>query len=293
MNNPVIVGLGELLWDVYDDAALLGGAPANFAAHASALGMRGVIKSAVGDDDLGHQALEWLQAHGLTADYMDIDPKHPTGTVRVQLDSQGHPTYVFASDVAWDHLGCDELDRQLASACDAVCFGTLAQRSPDSRAAIRSFLDSVPEASVRVLDVNLRQNFFSDTILHDSMERATFVKMNDEEWPVVCRALGISEAPLSSGVESLAKRFELDGIAVTRGRRGSLLWWRGEWDEQVPEPIDPVDTVGAGDAFTAALIAGILRNESVSQLHHRASRIAAYVCTQRGATPKLPAEFLY
>lgn len=283
-----VVGLGEILWDLFEDASVFGGAPANFACHAAGLGMHAVIKSAVGQDDLGTQALRWLEQRGMPTDYVAVDPDHATGTVQVRLNTTGTATYEFASDVAWDHLKCTAADRQLAQHAHAICFGTLAQRSPPSRHAIYQFVDSARRDTWRMLDVNLRGNFYDDDVIRESIQRANALKLNNDEWPIVTAALGESLPMDRRGVERFAEVHSLRCIALTRGDEGSWVWLDGRWDEQVPEPVRAVDTVGAGDAFTAALIAGLLHSQPLSKLHARASRIAAYVCTQRGATPTLP-----
>ncbi|MFN9913502.1 MAG: carbohydrate kinase family protein [Pirellulaceae bacterium] len=287
-NQSAVVGLGEILWDIFDDAAVFGGAPANFACHAAGFGLTAVIKSAVGNDPLGDQALAWLAARPLRCDFVAVDAQHPTGTVHVRLDSAGHPDYQFAPDVAWDHLQCTALDRELAQQAQAICFGTLAQRSLPSRHAIQQFVDSAHRDSWRILDVNLRANFYDDDVIRESIQRANALKLNNDEWPVVTAALGETLSMDRQGMQQLADRYELRCIALTRGHLGSLLWLDGQFDQQVPEAVQAVDTVGAGDAFTAALIAGLLKGQSLSKLHQRASRIAAYVCTQRGATPTIP-----
>jgi fructokinase len=250
--------------------------------------MRAIIKSAIGQDDLGSKAVQWLRHRSMPTDYVAVDPEHATGTVQVRLNSSGTATYAFAPDVAWDHLACDSHDLHLAQDCRAVCFGTLAQRSPISRSAIYQFLDAVRPDAWRILDVNLRQNFFSPLVIRESVQRSNAIKLNDEEWPVVSAALDAPMELSRHSVEALAARHRLRCVALTHGARGSWIWLDGQWNEQSPEPIHAVDTVGAGDAFTAALISGLLRGEALPTLHERASRIAAYVCTQRGATPMLP-----
>lgn len=287
-SQRIVVGLGEILWDIFEDASIFGGAPANFACHAAALGMRAFIKSAVGDDALGRAALDWLGHREMPIDYVAVDSAHGTGTVQVRLDSAGAATYAFAADVAWDHLACTSRDLLLAKTSHAICFGTLAQRSPRSRAAIQQFLDGSDPAAWRMLDVNLRQNFYSASVIRESIERSNALKLNDEEWPVVSLALDAPSELSRRSIEAMATRHSLRCVALTRGGRGSWVWLDGEWNEQCPEPIHAVDTVGAGDAFTAALIAGLLAGDGLEPLHARASRIAAYVCTQRGATPTLP-----
>jgi fructokinase len=293
-----VVGLGEVLWDVYDDKRFFGGAPANFACHAQSLGAGSTIVSAVGCDELGREAIAWMQSRALSIDYVTEDPVHPTGSVRVRLDAAGRPEYRFAADVAWDHLHCSERWLRLAEKTDAVCFGTLAQRCSASQRAIGQFLDAVPKHCLRVFDVNLRQNFYSDDVIRTSLARCDVLKLNEDEWTVVARA-GLEgwlepvasdsdEAAMQSAMEQLVETYGLRCVALTLGARGSMVWAEGVWDRQVPQAIEVVDTVGAGDAFSAALILGWLNGMPLARMHARASRVAAYVCTQRGAVPALP-----
>lgn len=283
-----LVGLGEILWDVYDDKALFGGAPANFACHAASLGAESRIVSAVGSDPLGIQALQWMRDHDLSIAMVDVDDAHPTGTVRVSLDATGKPGYVFAADVAWDHLVCNRRWLDLAAKCDAVCFGSLAQRNSKSREAITQFVSATSEDCLRVFDVNLRQDFFNAEIIARSLELSQVAKLNDEELPRICDLLGIEFSDQVETMMRLANRYSLRCIALTRGAHGSVVWLDGELDVQEPISVQAIDTVGAGDAFSAALIMGILDRVSLSESHRRAARVAAYVCTQRGAVPSLP-----
>ena len=289
----IVVGLGEILWDIFEDAAIFGGAPANFACHAAGLGLHATIKSAVGRDSLGEQALAWLAERPLPVDFIAVDSEHPTGTVHVRLNSAGHPTYEFASDVAWDCLQCTPADCELAQRAHAICFGTLAQRSTISRRAVQQFVDFAQSDAWRILDVNLRADFYDADVIRESIQRCNALKLNNDEWPIVTAAFGEALPMTRQGIERLAHQHHLRCVALTRGHEGSRIWLDGKWDEQTSERIPALDTVGAGDAFTAALIAGLLRGEPLSTLHSRASRIAAYVCTQRGATPKLPERFLH
>ncbi len=188
---PVVAGIGEMLWDVYPDGAHFGGAPANFACHAASLGAESWMVSAVGDDTLGQRALDSLGTLGVRCDLVERDPVHPTGRVLVTLDADGQPQYEIERDTAWDHLAwSDELAR-FATRCDAVCFGSLAQRSPASRATIRRFLEAVPRPALRVFDVNLRQRFYDRDVIDASLSLASAVKLNDEELPIVAELCGV------------------------------------------------------------------------------------------------------
>ncbi len=307
--RKLVVGLGEVLWDVYPDQALFGGAPANFAVHASYLGADARIVSAVGADTLGDDALRWLSDNQQSTETILIDSVHPTGNVQVRLDANGCPTYHFAPDVAWDYLAFPQHYFEIASRCDAVCFGSLAQRTVTSAMAIGQFLDATNPNALRVFDVNLRQNFYSRDVLHNSLQRANILKLNHDELPVVleslqlllpsrqvsvldrdakCADLQSMANEYQSACERLIETYELTTIALTLGAMGSMVYHRGEWDCQPSLPVHAVDTVGAGDAFSAALVMGLLHREPVAKIHGRASEIAAYVCTQRGAVPLPP-----
>jgi fructokinase len=287
--RPNIVGLGEVLWDVFPEAAHFGGAPANFACHAAGLGGDAWVVSAVGRDQLGDDALASLSnkhVHTLLLQRND----HPTGTVTVTLDAAKQASYVFAADPAWDHIAWNESLALLARKCKAVCFGTLAQRAPVSRRTVREFLENTSPECLRIFDVNLRQNFFSREIVESSLGFANVFKLNNEEVPVVAELLGLPTDE-KAFVLSVAQRFDLRTVALTRGSAGSLIWHKGVYDEKKAPKVAVVDTVGAGDSFTAALAIGLLRGEDLSRLHQRAVDVAAFVCTKGGATRELLPDF--
>lgn len=298
-----ILGLGEILWDVYEDKALLGGAPANFATHANSLRAYGMIASAVGADDLGRRALDALRDRELDTSLIAVDPRHPTGTVHVRLDGLGKPSYVFADEVAWDFLECSPDWLEAASNCDAVCFGTLAQRSAQSCRAILRFLQGTSGDCWRVFDVNLRQHFYHEDAIRQSLSICNMLKLNDEELPVIARLLEMEfndepcdvepcDQSLRLAIDAMVAEYPLRCVAITLGSRGSWVWLEGKWDYQPAIEVEAIDTVGAGDAFSAALVTGLLEGISLERLHLRAARIAAYVCTQRGAVPTLPAHLV-
>lgn len=284
-----LVGLGELLWDLLPTGRQLGGAPANFAFHAQALGEEGKVVSCVGTDDLGHEAIELLQQLELDSSYVAFDDVHPTGTVTVQLHTNGTPCYKIHEGVAWDYMSwCDEL-AELAPSCDAVCFGTLAQRNHATRQSIRRFLESTRPECLRVFDINLRQSYFDASCIHESLELANVLKVNDEELPVAARLLQVG-AGESEFLAEVANRYSLHLIAVTKGASGSRLFTSDYDGEQQPEPMEVVDTVGAGDSFAAAMTVGLLRGCDMDMIHRTANRLASYVCTQAGAMPVLGIE---
>ncbi len=287
-----IVGLGEILWDVFRDGARFGGAPANFACSASGLAAgsaRVSMAGAVGGDDLGRRALAEFTARGVDVAAVAV-LSEPTGRVDVTVDAAGHASYVFAPDCAWDNVPWSDSLERIAAATTAVCFGTLSSRGATSRATIRRFVAAVPFPALRILDINLRPPFWSSDIVRDSLPFANVVKCNDDELPVVAEILGLSGSP-EAILRQLVDRHDLRLAALTRGAKGSLLVTAGGSSSDLPgTPVDVVDTVGAGDAFTAAVTLGLLAGWPLSTLHAHAERVAAYVCTQRGGTPPIPAD---
>lgn len=289
---PTIVGLGELLWDILPAGPQLGGAPANFAYCSHLLGDNAVVASRVGSDDLGREARTQLVRNGLTDQFLQTDPVHPTGTVNVQLDSTGQPNFQIAKNSAWDFLAWTDLWKELAHSADAVCFGTLAQRCPQSRQTIRDFLDATRPQALRIFDVNLRQNFYSAEIIRESLQRANVVKLNHEEVARVADLLNISSPDPLVFSRALLKAFDLKLVCVTRGANGSLLRTRDQADEHPGFEVQIKDTVGAGDAFTAALVHELLQRNSLNKMSDLANRMGAWVASCSGAMPPAPAEGL-
>jgi fructokinase len=290
MAPRTIVGIGEVLWDMLPQGRQLGGAPANFAYHAAALGAEGCVVSRVGDDELGREILARLDALGVNREHVGIDPIHPTGRVDVRVDATGVPDYIIHEDAAWDYI-CAQSDlATLAARAAAVCYGTLALRAPVSRSTLLGFVESVPPACLRVCDVNLRQSYFRMAWVSALLVHSDLLKLNDAELPVVAEMFGIASADPRAAALELIDRFHLRLVALTRGPRGSLLVASdGRTSDHPGAPAGTVvDTVGAGDAFTAALVTGLLAGRDLDRINHDANRLAAYVCTQRGATPPIP-----
>jgi|SRR5579863_1125710 len=288
MNNRfTIVGLGELLWDLFPDGPRFGGAPANFACHAAALGADAYLISSVGADELGRQGQEALLAHGVHTDGVAVYDAAPTGTVNVTLDAAGKARFSFAADVAWDHLDWSDALGHLAGHCAAVCFGTLAQRNQASRQTIRRFVETTLPAALRIFDINLRPPFYDEDTIRESLALANVLKLNDEELPIVASLCEVSGTDAQI-LARLAEKFDLQAVALTRGPHGAFIWRRGEFSDAPGIPVVVQDTVGAGDAFTAALAIGLLRNDNLDVINLRACRVAAYVCSCSGATPPLP-----
>jgi len=289
--KPVVVGLGEILWDLLPSGRKLGGAPANFAFHASQLGAQGLVVSSVGTDALGRDIFGRLPALGLTTRFVTMLDAYPTGTVSVQLDAHGTASYVIHEGVAWDHIRFVRETEILASRADAVCVGSLAQRNADSRATIQRFLTATRTECLRIFDLNLRQHYFDREIIETTLHRCQVLKLNDEEWPVLASLLGI-EPTFPAGLRALLNEYGLSLIALTCGPRGSLLCSPAETDRLEAAPVHVADTVGAGDAFTGALAVGLLKGRPLPVIHRHAARVAAYLCTQPGATPPLPADLV-
>ncbi|OQY43949.1 MAG: carbohydrate kinase [Candidatus Parabeggiatoa sp. nov. 2] len=281
-----IIGLGEILWDMLPSGKQLGGAPANFAHHANALGNQGVVVSSVGEDKLGHEILVQLKNLCLTRRYVVINKTKPTGTVSVTLDDKGHPSYTIHQQVAWDFIAKMPSLKKLAKRTHAVCFGSLAQRSLLSRNTIQTFLKDTPSEALRIFDINLRQSFYSKEIIDSSLQLANVFKINDEELPIVANLLRFAVQSERATLKLLAIRYNLRLIALTKGDKGSLLYSEGQFSTHRGYPTQVVDTVGAGDSFTAALTVGMLKTHKLGRINDNANRLAAFVCSQTGATPK-------
>ena len=280
-----IVGLGEVLWDLLPTAAVCGGAPANCASQIAVLGGRAVMVTAVGTDDLGNLAVATLLRHGVDCQHAQRDAAHPTGTVTVSLSATGDASYTFAPDTAWDHIAWNEALANLAAATAAVCFGTLGQRSPTARTTIRRFVESTPTTALRVFDVTLRQSFYTPALIHESLAMSSVLKLNEDELPVVAAACGVDVRDPVVALRSLSDRYALRLVALTRGSSGSILVLGENVSRRPAEATTIVDTVGAGDAFTAALVLGLLEGKPLEAIHDAATRLAALTCAHPGAVP--------
>lgn len=282
---PIVVGVGELLWDFLPSGRQLGGAPANFAYIASVLGYESVVASRIGADDLGKEASAKLSALGVSSRYLQEDSIHPTGRVLVEVDQEGQPKFEIVEPVAWDFLEWFESWQKLAQLTDAVCFGSLAQRSPQSRRTIRNFLRETRRESTRVFDVNLRQSFYSAEVISESLRMASIAKFNHDELPIIANLLGIGSANEESAARELLNVYSLELVCITRGASGSLLVNRTESHEHPGIGVQVADTVGAGDAFTAGLVHGFLQGASLEAMSDLANRMGAWVSSQPGAMP--------
>lgn len=283
---PVVIGLGEILWDLLPSGKQLGGAPANFAFQAKALGARSAVISCVGEDELGHEILARLDGWGIDRTALNVDPGHPTGTVTVSVDDTGIPHYVIHEKVAWDHIVASNAAEDLAQTADAVCFGSLCQRSAESRQAIQRLLALAKPDCLRVFDVNLRDTSPGAEVILASLECASVAKLNDDELPLIAAMTGVRSTP-DDALREMAERYGLRAVALTRGNGGSLVYLDGLFDDHPGYPVDVLDSVGAGDAFTAALTMGLLRGDPVDVISDHANQLAAAVCGARGGTPDL------
>jgi fructokinase len=321
--NLKIIGIGEVLWDLLPNGIKLGGAPANFAYHAHALGAETHVITRVGNDDYGREILRRFNGMGLSNGTVQVDEHSPTGTATVKLSGEGLAHFTVEQDVAWDCIAATPGALAAAQKADAICFGTLAQRSERSRQTIQELVAATPEKSLRVLDINFRQKFYSREIIEESLRLADVLKLNDDELPVLVELFGLAEATVDhmcgadtpvrgstpnksrgvmetpashktkSQIARLAHAFDLRLVALTRGADGSLLYRTadGRWSDCLSRPVKVVDTVGAGDSFTAALVLGLLQNMDLDEVNTLANDVARYVCSQTGATPTLPEEF--
>jgi fructokinase len=287
-----VIGLGELLWDVFPDRKELGGAPANFAYMTSLLGDEGVVASRVGRDRLGNAAARRLARLGLSQEWLQLDTKHPTGTAKLDIGADGQPKFEITEAVAWDHLEWTAPWQALAGRAAAVCFGTLAQRAAQSRTTIRLFLEALPPKALRVFDVNLRQSFFTADTLRDSAKIADIMKVNQEELPRVAQLLGYKAGAKEKPAEWLLQECKLKLLCVTEGPGGSFLLTASGGDKHPGFPTVVADTVGAGDAFTAALVHHYLRGASLKAMNEAANRMGSWVASHVGATPKPDVNFI-
>jgi fructokinase len=309
--NFNIVGVGEVLWDLFPEGPQLGGAPANFAYHAHALGAQVQLITRVGSDELGREILRRFRGMGLSDVTVQVDETAPTGTVKVELSGNGLAHFTIQENVAWDFIALTDETLAAARRADAICFGSLAQRPEKSRDTIRQLVAAAPADALKVFDINLRQKFYSREVIEESLRWADVLKLNDDELPTLAaifEADGAAEDCGNSGagtrtgvsaphdqIERLTRAFDLRLVALTCGPKGSLLYQisgdQERWSDIGPRPVKVVDTVGAGDSFTAALVLGLLLKMDLDEINSIANDVAGYVCSQAGGTPELPVEF--
>jgi fructokinase len=283
----VVVGLGEVLWDILPSGKVLGGAPANFAYMANVLGDQGIVASRVGTDQLGHEVREALAALDLTTRFLQEDPHHETGSAKVLIDTLGQPTFTITESVSWDFLEWTPGWEELSQTADVICFGSLAQRSSISAGTIDCFLQNARSDVLRIFDVNLRQSYYRKAILRRSLQHANIVKLTDQELYRLSSLLQLGSGSDEILARALLRQWDLRLVCVTRGARGSLLVSEEEIVEHHGYPVQVVDTVGAGDAFTASLVHHFIRGRSLREISECANQFASWVATQTGAMPRI------
>lgn len=278
-----VIGIGELLWDVLPDGKELGGAPANFAYHANFFGANATIISALGNDENGEEIRSLLKERNLK--YVINTVNYPTGSVSVKLN-KGIPNYLIHENVAWDFMVLNEEAISALKKADAICFGTLSQRSKVSFETIQEALKLVPETALKVFDVNLRQSYYTEEMIKTSLKFANVVKLNEEELVVLSEMFHLSTKE-DEACKQLLNQFDLKLLALTKGSEGSVLCTVNEISSYPTPKVKVIDTIGAGDSFTAALVVGFLSGKQLKQIHKEAAEHAAKVCAAKGATPKM------
>jgi fructokinase len=284
--KPIVAGIGELLWDMLPSGKQLGGAPCNFAWHAMQAGCECHVVSAIGTDDLGDELIGTVQKLGISDRFVQRN-QYPTSTVSITLNDQGHPDYTIHEHVAWDYIEWDDEIKQLASTLDALCFGSLAQRNAGSKESILSLVRATRPDCLKVFDINLRQHYFTRETIMESLALADVLKLNEDELPVVAGFTGL-KGGVRQQLDELIRLMNLKYVVYTMGSQGSILVSIDEFSFIEAPRVTVADTVGAGDAFTAIFTSGILKKKPLTEIHRKATEIAAWVCTQKGATSKWP-----
>ncbi|MBR6621892.1 MAG: carbohydrate kinase [Bacteroides sp.] len=288
--SQLVVGMGEALWDMLPEGRKIGGAPANFAYHVSQFGLDSRVVSAVGDDELGNEILANFAEKKLECQIEKVP--YPTGTVQVELDEKGVPRYDIKEGVAWDNIPFTVSLLELAKKTDAVCFGSLAQRNSVSRETINRFIDEMPQEEhvLKIFDINLRQHFYSKELIEESIKKCNILKINDEELVIVSQMFGFADIDFKEECKLLLTKYNLKMLILTCGVDGSYVFAPGEMSFLETPKVKVADTVGAGDSFTGAFVAAILKGLEMKEAHRLAVNVSAFVCTQNGAMPELPAE---
>jgi len=285
--KKLTIGLGEVLWDLLPEGRKLGGAPANFAYFTQQFGNEAIAISAVGNDNLATETIEALKRHGLK--FITPPTPFPTGTVSVELDSNGIPTYVINEGVAWDNIPLTAEMGKAARQCDAVCWGTLAQRSDISRKSIQKIISLTRTDCLRIFDINLRGTFYTKEIIECSLKSCSILKINDEEFHIVTEMFGYGKPAYEAGCKRIMEDFAINTIILTCGAIGSYVFTANGGLSYIETPkVEVADTVGAGDSFTGTFCSALLAKLPIAEAHRLAVDVSAYVCTQHGAMPELP-----
>ncbi|MCD4722340.1 MAG: bifunctional hydroxymethylpyrimidine kinase/phosphomethylpyrimidine kinase [Desulfobacula sp.] len=292
MDKYTLIGIGEILWDEFPGSKKLGGAPANFAFHANQLGARGMIISRVGDDLPGNKIKAELNKKEVPY-LLSVDPDHPTGRVSVKTDKKGMPEYIIHENSSWDFLSFDPHFSEIARTADAVCFGTLAQRNPVSGQTIKNFIRATKKTCLKILDINLRQNYYSKKILSDLLNLADILKLNHDELNIITQMF-LTEEEETACLEELISMFYLEMVVLTKGKHGSRIF-ADKYHDSIykSKPVEMIDSVGAGDSFSAVVALGLLNGFGLEKINKTASSVASYVCTKKGATPVIPKKIIH
>lgn len=285
-----IVGIGEILWDVFPHGKVLGGAPANFAYHVSQFGFNGYAVSAIGKDPLGDEIIDSLSHKKLN--FLIEKTDFPTGTVQVTVDQKGVPQYEICENVAWDNIPFTSEMEELARKTLTICFGTLAQRNSISRDTINRFLDCLPESALKIFDINLRQHFYTRELIEQALLRCDILKINDDEIIVIGKLFGWEKKTDLEICHQLLHDHAIEIVVLTKGTEGSMVMTETETSFMPTPVVEVVDTVGAGDSFTAAFVSSLLKGKSIQEAHQIAVNVSAFVCTQHGAMPVVPERLL-
>ncbi len=283
-----IVAMGDGLWDLFPDGPRFGGATANYACHCSILGANVHMVSGVGQDERGDALLKVYRKHGVNTDLIQVLNDYPTGIVHVELTKNGLPTFTIVENAAWDHWEWNEEIERIVTKADALYFGTLGQRGSSACAGIRKALAIAQDQQIpRILDINLRAPFYNDSLIRDSISLCSVLKLSDEELNRACQACEIDVSISDKNVvRELRTKFELDVVVMTRGADGAILSVPEGFVEHSGVPASVVDTVGAGDSFTASMTLGLLEGKGYPQIIGDACKIAAEVCSHAGAVPE-------
>ena len=290
MNNYYVVGFGEVLWDFLMKEGLykLGGAPFNFAYHTKQFGLNSLIISAIGEDELGRKLEQAIQEKQLP--YQLAHLPQETGVVNV-INTDGIPQYEILENKAWDYIPLSEEMSQIAAQTRAICFGSLAQRNSVTRATLYAFLEAMPTDALRIFDINLRQNWYSEEIITTSLQKANILKINEEELHILQQMFNHTDRNKENSCRQIMQAYDLDMLILTCGAEGSTVFTRDGMSHLPTNKVVVKDTVGAGDSFTASFIASLLCGMSLRDAHRIATNVSAYVCTQEGATPVIPEEY--
>lgn len=289
--NFIVLGIGEILYDLLPDGKVLGGAPTNFAYHANELGAVGIPVSAIGCDALGDEILLELGKRGLKANYIQRDKNHNTGIVKVEF-RDGEPNYFIEENAAWDNIKLTKELLDIFKKADAVCFGSLAQRTKNNQLVISTLLSELKSSCIVYFDLNLRQNFFSKELIDRLVRQSNIFKLNEDELHYISQLYNLTGNELNRS-RTIINMFDLSLVALTLGAKGSLLITANESSKVRPTANKIQDTIGAGDSFSAAVVVGLLNHMDIASTNEFANEVASYVCSQKGGTPRIPEKLKY